>query len=174
MILGPEALHRESRVLVETAKSLAQASEDTGRFGRTAAVLPTAASAVRIWGTPDGSLVSLHRFRFSQFQFGLAMSGGFNGIDSGFEAGLIDEVAPALVPIRGVLAFFQPLQFRVCALFSLDNNQHSIRLVGAAVIADDGVRVGDAEEFQKGSISELPRNGVCRTRKLTSCVVDDL
>lgn len=74
-------------------------------------LLPKAVSAARIWGTPDGSLVFLHRFRFPRFQFGLAMLGGFCGVHSSFEAGFFDEVAPALVPIREVLAFFKPLQF---------------------------------------------------------------
>jgi hypothetical protein len=47
----------------------------------------------------DGSLGFLQSFRFSRFQFGLAMSGSFIWVCSSFKLRSLDEVAPALMPI---------------------------------------------------------------------------
>jgi hypothetical protein len=41
----------------------------------------------------------LQCFRFAKFQVDLATVGGLRGVHSRFQAGLLDEVAPALVAI---------------------------------------------------------------------------
>ena len=116
-------------------------------------------------------------FRFSPFQFSLAMLGSFSGICSRSEICFFDEVAPAFVAIGGLLGILKGLQFQLCALLAPDHSDHTSRAVGANVMPDDGVRVGEVVACQKGSVPNSLRNdqaAICRARKFTADVADDL
>ena len=71
------------------------------------------------------------------------MPGSFSGVCSCFKVRFIDEVAPALMAIRGVLRILKLLQFCFCVMPATDNSNHSGGPVGPTVIADD--RVGRRE-----------------------------
>lgn len=68
-------------------------------------------SFLRIWREDDRSRRISQGFRFSPFQFGLATLSGFCRICSGLEISFLNEVAPAFMPIRGVLGILKLLQF---------------------------------------------------------------
>ena len=70
-------------------------------------VCPRPVSSLGVWRREDGSRRFLQCFRFSPFQFGLATLRGFNGVCSSLEIGFLDEVAPALMPIRGVFGILK-------------------------------------------------------------------
>lgn len=96
-------------------------------------------SSLIIWRRKARRLRILQSFQFSTFQFGLAVLGGFGGIDSGSQAAFLKEVAPSLMAIRGVLGLLQIPQLVFGAVLATDNCHHSVGSVGPNVIANDGV-----------------------------------
>jgi len=94
----------------------------------------------------------LQSFRFSPFQFSLAMFGSFNGICSRLELCFLDEVAPAFVPIVGILGILERLQFRFGVVLAPHHSDHASGAVGADVVPDDGVRGIEVVACQKESI----------------------
>ena len=59
----------------------------------------SAISSLRIRRREVRSLCLPQSFRFAPFQFGLAMSGGIDGVSSSLKIGFFNEVAPTLMPI---------------------------------------------------------------------------
>lgn len=64
-------------------------------------------SSLGIWRRKARRLFILQGFRFSTFQFGLAVLGGFGGIGSGNQAAFLNEVAPSRMTICGVLGLLK-------------------------------------------------------------------
>jgi hypothetical protein len=86
-----------------------------------------------------GAFAFLRRFGFSSLQLCLTKLCGLRGIGSRPQVGLLEEVAPALVPIRWVLVAFELLQGRLSVGSPFDDLDHSRRLVSADVVAYDNV-----------------------------------
>jgi hypothetical protein len=83
------------------------------------------------------------------------MFGSFNGICSRLELCFLDEVAPAFVPIVGVLGILERLQFRFGVVLAPHHSDHASGAVGADVMPDDGVRGIEVVACQKESIPSL-------------------
>jgi len=96
-------------------------------------------SSLGIWRRKARRLCILQSLRFSTFQFGLAVLGGFAGIGSGNQAAFLNEVAPPLMTIGGVLGLLQIPQFGFGAVLSTDNGDHSVRSVSPNVVTNDRV-----------------------------------
>jgi hypothetical protein len=103
-----------------------------------------------------GIVVVWRGFGLAQFEFGLAEFGGFGGIGSGGDVGLLEEVAPALVVVGGALRFLESLQCRFCFLPAAYYRNHSGRTVSSDVVEDDG----------EGSV------GVVGCQKESACTVN--
>jgi hypothetical protein len=86
-----------------------------------------------------GAFAFLRRFGFSSLQLRLTKLCGLRGIGSRPQGGLLEEVAPALVPIRWILVAFELLQGRLSVGSPFDHLDHSRRLVSADVVAYDNV-----------------------------------
>jgi hypothetical protein len=99
----------------------------------------TPASFRRDRRTVDRSCRILQGLRFPHFQFRLALLGRLYGIGPRLHLAFLNEVAPAIVPIRGLLRIFKLLQFRFCIMPALDNSKHSGRPECSNVMPDDGV-----------------------------------
>jgi len=74
---------------------------------RLAAMFQLSISSLGIWRRKVRWLCILQSFRFSTFQFGLAVLGGFGGIGSGNQAAFLNEVAPSRMTICGVLGLLK-------------------------------------------------------------------
>lgn len=81
------------------------------------------------------------------------MPRSFSRICPSFKVGFIDEVAPALMAVRGVLTVLKLLQFCLCVVLATDDSNHSGGPVGTDVIADDGVGRCEIVAFQRESVS---------------------
>jgi hypothetical protein len=84
------------------------------------------------------------------------MLGSRSRVRSRLQCCFLDEVAPAFVPIGGVLGILKLLQFRFCALLAPDHCDHPSGAVGADVVPDDGV--SEIVACQKESIPSSLRN----------------
>jgi hypothetical protein len=72
------------------------------------------------------------------------------------------------VPIGGLLRILKGLQFELCALLAPDHSDHASRSVGANVMPDDGVRIGEVVACQKEFVPSLLRkrsSAICRARR---------
>ena len=86
--------------------------------------------------------------RFPPLQFGLAMSGGLGGIGPGLEIDSLDEVAPAFVPVGGVLGILILLQAQFCILLAPDHGYHPGGEKGADVMPNNSVGSAGVVEAQ--------------------------
>ena len=69
------------------------------------------------------------------------------------------------------------LQFQLCALLAPDHSDHASRSVGANVMPDDGVRIGEVVACQKEFVPSLLRkrsSGNLPRSPFTADVADDL
>src|SRR5882762_8663294 len=97
----------------------------------------------------------LRSFGLPTFQLGLAEHCSLCGIGSRLQAALLEEVAPSLMPIAWTLVAFELLQSRLCIGPSLDDLDHTRRLISADVVPYDNV----------GSLKFV----VCQTLSLFRC-----
>jgi len=74
-------------------------------------------------------------------------------ICSCFQVGFLDEVAPALVPIRGILSILKLFQLQFCILLALHYCYYPGGAVGADVVPNDGKGGGEVVGCQKESVS---------------------
>lgn len=93
------------------------------------------------------------RLGLPTFEIGLAHVRGFGGIESGFQVGFFQEVAPALVVIGGALLGLKFLDRGFGVLQAFDDFDHSCGFVGADVVADDDVSGAGFFVGQSGSLS---------------------
>ena len=87
-----------------------------------------------------GAFAFLRSFGFSTFQLSLTKLCRLCGISARLQGGFLEKIAPALMPIRGVLVAFEFLQGRLCVRSSLEHLDHSRGLISADVVAYDNVR----------------------------------
>jgi len=91
-------------------------------------------------------------FRFSRFKVRLPKPSSLSGIHPRFEVALLKEVPPALVVIRRTLAVLEFSQCGVRVLPAFDDLNHSGRLVGADVVANDDVGSAGFFACQRDSV----------------------
>lgn len=80
------------------------------------------------------------------------MSARLSRIGSGLEVYSLDEVAPAFVPIGGVLGIFILLQSQFSVLLAPDHSHYSGGEVGADVMSNNGVRGASVVVGQQESL----------------------
>jgi len=91
-------------------------------------------------------------FRFAVFQFVLAQIRSLLRIGSGLDLGFLQKVPPTGPSIFRSLPFLEALDRRLSALFASDYSNHTIRYVGADVVADDCVGSPGFVACQKDSV----------------------
>jgi len=74
------------------------------------------------------------------FQFRLALMRGLGRVGTGLDPSLLDEVSPTGVAVFGGLAALVLLGSGLCGILTPRDLNYSSGLVGANVVADDGVR----------------------------------
>jgi len=80
------------------------------------------------------------RLAFTAFEFGLTAVSRFDRIGPGLDFTLLQKIAPAGVAVFGTLACFEFLYRDLGRLLAADNLDYTSGLIGADVVADDGVR----------------------------------
>ena len=91
----------------------------------------------------------------------MAKIGGMRGIGARCHAGLLEEITPAFVMIRGALRILELLYRGFCILLALDDRDYSRRPVSPDVVENDGVGSAVFVACQKESIRRL----ITRLRK---------
>ena len=115
---------------------------------------------MRIRGGIAGRLRFLDGLRFADFEFSLALVGGFDGVGTRPHAGFLKEIAPAFVPVGGILGLFKLLYLGFCVLFAFEYTDNARRPEGADVVADDSVGSAGFVACQRESMYD--RRIVCQ------------
>ena len=84
--------------------------------------------------------------------------GGLCGLGSHLEFSFFQEVAPALMVIRGALGLLKFLHGRLCILLAPDNLDYTGRAVGPHVVPNDGEGSAKVVACQRESIRSLAKS----------------
>jgi hypothetical protein len=115
----------------------------------------TRGSLVRLGGWGRGVDVVLG-LALALFEFGLAAVRGFRRVGTGFDFGLLGEIAPSGVAVFGGLALFILLDGGLRITLALDDLDDSAGFVGADVVTDDGVEETGFVARQKTPVCSRP------------------